>query len=85
LPAGITRSRLLREDEVIAVRAGHPLTRGKVSRERLVEFPHVVVDPGGTEEKEADGFIDGDYEKMRGDWRLALRLPVLLNGFIWSF
>ena len=60
VPAGITRSRLLREDEVIAVRAGHPLTRGRVSRERLVEFPHIVVDPGGTEEKETDGFIDGD-------------------------
>jgi len=55
LPTGIRRSRLLREVEVIAVRAGHPLTRGKVTKERLVEFPHVVVKPTGTQQDEADG------------------------------
>jgi DNA-binding transcriptional LysR family regulator len=59
LPAGIRRSRLLREDEVIAVRTGHPLTRGKVTKERLVEFPQVVVEPAGTKENETDGFTDG--------------------------
>ena len=45
LPAGISRTRLLREDEVITVRTGHPLTRGRMTKERLVEFPHVVVEP----------------------------------------
>jgi DNA-binding transcriptional LysR family regulator len=55
LPAGIRRSRLLREDEVIAVRTGHPLTRGKVTKERLVEFPQVVIEPTGTKENETDG------------------------------
>jgi DNA-binding transcriptional LysR family regulator len=59
LPAGIRRSRLLREDEVIAVRTGHPLTRDKVTKERLVEFPQVVVDPAGTKENETSGFTDG--------------------------
>jgi DNA-binding transcriptional LysR family regulator len=59
LPAGIRRSRLLREDEVIAVRTGHPLTRGKVTKERLIEFPQVVVEPPGTEENESDGLTDG--------------------------
>jgi DNA-binding transcriptional LysR family regulator len=59
LPAGISRSRLLREDEVIAVRTGHPLTRGRVTKERLVEFPHVVVEPAGTKENETDGYMDG--------------------------
>jgi hypothetical protein len=33
LPAGIRRSRLLREDEVIVVRTGHPLTRGRMTKE----------------------------------------------------
>jgi DNA-binding transcriptional LysR family regulator len=56
LPAGIRRSRLLREDEVIAVRTGHPLTRGRMTEERLLEFPHVVVEPTGTIENETDGF-----------------------------
>ncbi len=58
LPARIRRSRLLREDEVIAVRTGHPLTRGKVTKERLVEFPQVVVEPTGTKEDETDGPIE---------------------------
>jgi DNA-binding transcriptional LysR family regulator len=56
LPAGIRRSRLLREDEVITVRTGHPLTRGRMTKERLLEFPHVVVAATGTMENETDGF-----------------------------
>jgi DNA-binding transcriptional LysR family regulator len=58
LPAGIRRTRLLREDEVIAVRTGHPLTRGGMTKERLLEFPHVVVEPPGTMESMTDGLPD---------------------------
>jgi DNA-binding transcriptional LysR family regulator len=58
LPAGIGRTSLLREDEVITVRTGHPLTRGRMSKERLLEFPHVVVEPAGTGESAVDGFPD---------------------------
>jgi len=58
LPAGIRRRRLLREDEVITVRTGHPLTRGRMTKERLLEFPHVVVEPAGTRESATDGFSD---------------------------
>jgi DNA-binding transcriptional LysR family regulator len=58
LPAGIRRRRLLREDEVITVRTGHPLTRGSMTKERLLEFPHVVVEPAGTRESATDGFSD---------------------------
>jgi len=43
LPANVCRKRLLCEDEVIMVRAAHPLTRGKVTREKLREFPHLTV------------------------------------------
>ena len=56
LPAGIRRSRLLREDEVIAVRTGHPLTRGRMTKQRLLEFPHVVIEATGTMKNETDGF-----------------------------
>src|SRR4029077_3730930 len=38
LPAGIRRRRLLREDEVITVRTGHPLTWGRMTKERLLHF-----------------------------------------------
>ena len=58
LPAGIRRRGLLREDEVITVRTGHPLTRGRMTKERLLDFPHVVVEPAGTRESATDGFSD---------------------------
>ena len=58
LPAGIRRSRLLREDEVIVVRTGHPLTRGRMTKERLLEVPHVVVESAGTTESATGGLPD---------------------------
>jgi DNA-binding transcriptional LysR family regulator len=58
LPARIRRTRLLRENEVITVRTGHPLTRGRMTKERLLEFPHVVVEPAGTRESATDGYSD---------------------------
>jgi DNA-binding transcriptional LysR family regulator len=58
LPEGMRRSTLYQEQEAIVVRAGHPLTHGKVTKERLFEFPHVVVEMTGTEEHERDGFMN---------------------------
>lgn len=43
LPESVRRKTLLREDEVIVVRARHPLTRGKVTKEKLSVFPHIVL------------------------------------------
>jgi DNA-binding transcriptional LysR family regulator len=65
LPAGVRRSRLLREDEVIVVRTGHPLTRGTMTKERLLEFPHLVVEPTGTMEKETGGFAEEQSKGKR--------------------
>jgi len=73
LPTGIRRARLLREDEVIAVRTGHPLTRGKLTKERLAEFPHLVVEPTGTTENETDGFPDGQRKGKGVSVERALR------------
>jgi DNA-binding transcriptional LysR family regulator len=79
VPAGITRSRLLREDEVIAVRAGHPLTRGRVSRERLVEFPHVVVGPyqslSSWKHNEANGENNRDDTDQNNSWNCGVEGP----------
>jgi DNA-binding transcriptional LysR family regulator len=61
LPTGIGRSTLLQEDEVIAVRTGHPLTRGSLTKERLAEFPHVVVEMTEIGTNKVDGF--GDNQK----------------------
>jgi DNA-binding transcriptional LysR family regulator len=63
LPAGICHSSLLREDEVITVRTGHPLTRGRLTKEQLLEFPRLVVEPTGTMDSATDGF--SDEEKNR--------------------
>jgi DNA-binding transcriptional LysR family regulator len=60
LPEGIRRSTLLREDEVVVVRAGHPLTHREVTKERLLEFPHLVVVPIGAEENAANGPMNGE-------------------------
>jgi DNA-binding transcriptional LysR family regulator len=57
LPGRIRRTTLYRESEAVVVRAGHPLTQGKVTKERLFEFSHVVVELTGTEEHQADGFM----------------------------
>jgi DNA-binding transcriptional LysR family regulator len=91
LPSSLRRSRLLREDEVIAVRNGHPLTRGKLTKERLNEFPQLVVAPGGSEQNESDAsakieradrrvFLDralGEFQKEKINFvgRTAVSVP----------
>lgn len=57
LPAGMHRATLYEDEEAIVVRAGHPLTLTKVTKESLFQFAHVVVELTGTEENAADGFI----------------------------
>ena len=68
LPAGIRRRGLLREDEVIAVRTGHPLTRGGITKERLLEFPHIVVEPAGI----MGGVTDGLPKEVRTGKRVLV-------------
>ena len=65
LPDGMCRRTLYQEQEAIVVRAGHPLTHGKVTKERLFEFPHAVVELSGTEENERDGFMSVDGVERR--------------------
>ena len=65
LPTGIRRSSLLREDEVITVRTGHPLTRGRLTKAQLLEFPRIVVEPTGTMNNGTDGFSDEDRNGKR--------------------
>jgi DNA-binding transcriptional LysR family regulator len=60
LPRGMRRRTLFQEEEAFIVRVGHPLTQCELTKERLFEFAHVVVELTGTEEHAADGFF---YEK----------------------
>jgi DNA-binding transcriptional LysR family regulator len=65
LPDRVHRSSLYREQEAMVVRTGHPLTKGKLSKRKLFEFPHVVVEMTGTEENERDGFLDDEGVSRR--------------------
>jgi DNA-binding transcriptional LysR family regulator len=73
LPAGVRRSTLLREDEVIAVRTGHPLTLGRVTKQRLLEFPQIVVGPTGVIGNESDGFPGEDRKGKQVSVESALK------------
>lgn len=64
LPDRTRRATVIVEREAVVVRVGHPLTQEPVTRERLLAFPHVVVELTGTEEATVDGFLDD-----RGVWR----------------
>jgi DNA-binding transcriptional LysR family regulator len=59
-------------NEVITVRTGHPLTRGRMTKERLLEFPHVVVEPARTMESVTDGFPDKERNGKRVSVERAL-------------
>jgi DNA-binding transcriptional LysR family regulator len=67
LPDTLHRSSLYKEQEAMVVRASHPLTKARITKQRLFQFPHVVVEMTGTEENEADGFMD-DEGVLRRVW-----------------
>ena len=58
LPDRLRRQTLMRDREAMVVRAGHPLTQQKVTRQRLFAFPHTVVEFTGSKADVGDGFID---------------------------
>jgi DNA-binding transcriptional LysR family regulator len=58
VPERMARATIMEEREAIVVRAGHPLTEGKITKERLFAFPHIVVELTGTAEMALDGFLD---------------------------
>ncbi|GAB3256744.1 LysR family transcriptional regulator [Chitinimonas naiadis] len=81
LPQRMCRLPLWEDYEAIVVRAGHPLAEGPVTRERLLAYPHVVVELTGSNEQTQDGFLD-DLGVSRRVWieRLLLELGNDTNG-----
>ncbi len=57
LPERMRRRSIMTEQEALIVRAGHPLTEGVLTRERLFDHPHVVVELSGSEAQGVDGFL----------------------------
>jgi DNA-binding transcriptional LysR family regulator len=67
LPDRMQRTIITEEYETIVVRAGHPLTQGEVTRQRLLAFPHIVVELTGSGDDGVDGFLD-DRGVLRRVW-----------------
>jgi DNA-binding transcriptional LysR family regulator len=67
LPERMRRTTIAVDSEAIVVRAGHPLTQGPVTRQRLLAFPHIVVELTGSGEDGVDGFLD-DRGVLRRVW-----------------
>jgi len=58
LAGALSRRVVWTDNESIVARIGHPLGRGKPTREQLREYPQVVVEPGGGEPSGGEGFTD---------------------------
>jgi DNA-binding transcriptional LysR family regulator len=67
LPDRMRRTTIATDTETIVVRAGHPLTEGPVTKDRLLAFPHIVVELTGSEADPVDGFLD-DRGVLRRVW-----------------
>ncbi|MFY9985922.1 MAG: LysR family transcriptional regulator [Chthoniobacterales bacterium] len=65
LPDKFHRSSLYKEQEAMVVRREHPLTKKRVTKKGLFQFPHVVVEMTGTEEHKKDGFLDDEGVSRR--------------------
>jgi DNA-binding transcriptional LysR family regulator len=83
LPERMRRRTLVEEAEALVVRAGHPITSGPITKERLFAFPHIVVDLTGSEEQAVDGFLD-ERGVSRRVWieRLLLEMSDHDSGLI---
>ncbi|HEY9215526.1 MAG TPA: LysR family transcriptional regulator [Ancylobacter sp.] len=67
LPETLRSSRLMTERAALVVREGHPLLDGEVTQQRLLSYPHAVVELTGTDEMRSDGFQD-DRGLVRRVW-----------------
>jgi DNA-binding transcriptional LysR family regulator len=67
IPHHLKRSVIFVEEEALVVRNNHPLTEGLLTRQRLFEYPHVVVELTGSEEKSSSGFLD-ERNVERRNW-----------------
>ena len=59
------------ETFVLLMRAGHPLATGKLTLERFVEYPHLLVSLRG----EATGFVDDALKEHGLTRRVAMTVP----------
>lgn len=73
LPVRLRRRLLWRDTESIIVRSGHPLTARQVTREALLDYPHVVIELTGSGDTHEDGYIQ-DRGALQRVWLERLLL-----------
>src|SRR5678815_4247413 len=74
-PADIHRAPLFVDRLTTAVRSGHPLLRGRVTLDRFIEYPHVLVAPLGS----PVGLVDALLSRQGRSRRIARTLPTFLD------
>jgi len=79
LPSRLRRQLLWRDTETLIVRRGHPLSQGQVTREALLQYPHVVIELTGTGDVYSDGFLEEDGV-VRRVWLERLLLDARGDG-----
>jgi DNA-binding transcriptional LysR family regulator len=67
LPPHMRKHTLWEDKETVIVRKGHPLTEGVMTRERLLSYPHIVVELTGTNDSTPSGYLD-DLGVSRRVW-----------------
>ena len=72
--AGIREQRLFDERFVCVVRAGHPLTKGKLTVKRFAEARHLLIAPRGR----PGGVVEDALAKLGLERRVALAVPHFL-------
>ena len=71
---GFYQRRLFEERFVCVVRAGHPLTRKRMSLARFIAYPHVLIAPRG----QPGSWIDDQLLSMNKRRRIAVAVPHFL-------
>ena len=79
IPERMGHRTVVTEHEALVVRKDHPLTRGILTRKRLFDFPYVVVELTGTEDRGVDGFVD-ERGLVRRTWIERLLIETANNG-----
>lgn len=79
LPARMCRHPIWQDEEAVIVRKGHPLAEGKLTKERLLAFPHIVVELTGSSDIPVAGYLD-DRGVSRRVWIERLLLDLRADG-----
>ena len=72
--SGMFEKVLLTEDFTVVMRAGHPLSGGRLTLARYCEAPHLMVSPRGT----PGSFVDDALAKVGRTRRVAMAVPHFL-------